>query len=119
MALCSVCGAETELYSSGVPLCLKCVDGWEQQRAEDNKILARLRREEALARERSQQAFRNFQEITKDVPSGLPHPDGVERIRIAHSELTHANETYHAAHKRLLDFLLYRALPEHGEDPQA
>ena len=28
MATCKQCGAETELYSNGIPVCLACVATW-------------------------------------------------------------------------------------------
>jgi hypothetical protein len=36
-------------------------------------------------------AAKQFKGVVKDIPSGLPHPDGSDRIRNASRELTDAN----------------------------
>jgi len=36
MAECTYCGSETELYSNGAPICLKCSDEWDGKRKPDD-----------------------------------------------------------------------------------
>jgi hypothetical protein len=36
-------------------------------------------------------AIKRFKEVIRDIPRGLPHPDGSDRIRIASRELTEAH----------------------------
>ena len=37
MAKCSYCGSETELYSGGVPICVKCSNERDSKRKPDDK----------------------------------------------------------------------------------
>jgi hypothetical protein len=41
-----------------------------------------------VARNAQKEAVKRFTEIVRDIPSGLPHPDGSDRIRNASRELT-------------------------------
>ncbi len=36
-------------------------------------------------------AIKRFKAVIRDIPTGLPHPDGSDRIRIASRELTDAH----------------------------
>ncbi len=53
------------------------------------------------ARRRYLQASREFLKITKDVPSGIPSPDGLMRIQRGSSELHRLFEEYQSARKKL------------------
>ncbi|SRR5579885_3033864 len=99
MAVCSICGDQTELFVNGTPLCLLCSDGSRES------ILRRLEAAENAAFEQSQYVTRAFNEIVSDVPSGLPHPDGVEGVERARREVKHAQEKYLEASRRLTAFL--------------
>ena len=43
-----------------------------------------------VAMQAQKQAVKRFGEVIRDIPSGLPHPDGSQRIRNASRELTEA-----------------------------
>jgi ABC-type hemin transport system ATPase subunit len=43
-----------------------------------------------IAKQARKQAVKRFNEVIRDIPSGLPHPDGSERILNASRELTEA-----------------------------
>jgi hypothetical protein len=43
-----------------------------------------------IAKQAQKQAVKRFNEVIRDIPSGLPHPDGIERILNASHELTEA-----------------------------
>jgi hypothetical protein len=53
-----------------------------------------------------------FAAITGDTPSGLPHPDGVQRIHNASNEMKLARDGMMKAHNRLNDY------PERGIVPE-
>jgi hypothetical protein len=44
-------------------------------------------------------------QIMGDIPSGLPHPDGAQRIHSIAQQLSSANRKVNRAHSRLTDFL--------------
>jgi hypothetical protein len=97
MAQCAYCNAETELYFANVPVCIKCGDARspEQTRAR----LIRNLEEAALRAEAASQAF---EKVMADIPSRIPHPDGVQRIKNASQELAKSRDEMMEAH-RLLD----------------
>jgi hypothetical protein len=47
-----------------------------------------LKQQLRVARNAQKEAVKRFKEIVRDIPSGLPHPDGSDRIRNASRELT-------------------------------
>ena len=46
-----------------------------------------------------------FAAISGDIPSGMPHPDGIQRIHNAAREMDAAREAMMTAHSRLNDFI--------------
>ena len=50
-----------------------------------------LKEQLRVARNTQKEAVKRFKEIVRDVPSGLPHPDGSDRIRNAARELSDAH----------------------------
>src|SRR5687767_4626408 len=65
-----------------------------------------------VAKERKDAAAKVFDETMGDVPSGLPHPDGTQRIVSASSEFRHALAEYSAACKKLSAFAVHGIIPE-------
>jgi len=117
MAGCSRCGAETELYISGVPLCVKCSDLQEVKpkplpppQSEDIRSI--LSQDLMSATARNNEALREFDEVSGQFPSGLPHPDGVQRIKNASNALNIARKQMATAHKRLSDYLDRGIVPD-------
>jgi len=53
----------------------------------------------------------NFLTMMQDIPSGLPHPDGVQRIENASSECAHALRRMRTARTRLQLFQDYGFVP--------
>ena len=62
--------------------------------------------------ERAARASSAFLEVTSQVPSGLPHPDGTQRIRNISHELAFARTALMRAHSRLDEFLVSGIAPE-------
>jgi len=58
-----------------------------------------LKEQLRVAKNAQKEAVKHFKEIVREIPSGLPHPDGSDRIRNASRELADA-------HKRLVALLI-------------
>jgi hypothetical protein len=57
-------------------------------------------------------ASKRFDCLIKKVPSGLPHPDGADRMHAAGREAHVALQAHMHALKRYSDFLLYGIVPD-------
>ena len=120
MACCAYCNAETELYFNEVPVCVACSerqDAAKQPPAPDSQLRARLMKELLAASARAKNASEAFSLLMKETPSGLPHPDGVQRIQTASLELAAARVEMAKAHSRLNFYLSRGILPDDGELP--
>ena len=58
-----------------------------------------------------------FRRLTGDVPSGIPHPDGTDRLRNFGVGYALAFDTYSRALKEFNDFLLHGIVPERLKSP--
>ena len=101
MALCVYCQTETELYSNGRPICIAC----------DNKAAA-LVRDLADATMQADAASDEFQAVVTEIPSGMPHPDGVQRIKNVSRRLSAARDQILKAQDRLSEFQSRRTMPQ-------
>src|SRR5450631_1741091 len=114
MAECPYCKAETHLYDSGIPVCLTCADkrgqGKQPATHADVRTLLIQKLSEAVARAES--ASETFNAIMVEVPSGTPHPDGVQRIHNASREMSNAREEMMKAHHQLNEFILSGIIPD-------
>jgi hypothetical protein len=75
-----------------------------------------LRDEFEAAKRRMNIASTKFNEVVRDIPSGLPHPDGTQRIHNVGRELVDAREKLAAAITRLNDFVSHEIVPEDLRD---
>jgi hypothetical protein len=71
-----------------------------------------LRAEVDLASSSYTRAKEEFWRISADVPTGLPHPDGRQRIENASRSQTAAMIAYTRALRRFNEFLLNGTVPE-------
>jgi len=82
----------------------------------EDLILARLEREEWEAHQALTDACQKFNQVIKEMPSGMPHPDGSLRIQQAGAELRRCNRLHNEASGRLMDHLMrklsFRGTPE-------
>jgi hypothetical protein len=109
MELCTFCKVEeTMLYESGVPVCLKCSDPSPERR----KARIALFRDMHESVRRAEAATDAFTAITSNIPSGMPHPDGVQRIHNASHALKLARDEMMMAHNRLNAFLETGIVPQ-------
>ena len=107
MERCAICKAEdTALYENGVPICLKCVSLREaKSKREPHTVHNVLVSQLAEAELQAESATVEFNAVTSDVPSFIPHPDGTQRIHNASHKLTEARNAMMKAHHRLNDYL--------------
>ena len=75
-----------------------------------------LRDEFEAAKRRMNIASTKFNKVVRDIPSGLPHPDGTQRIHNVGRELIDAREKLAAAITRLNDFVSHEIVPEDLRD---
>jgi hypothetical protein len=115
MAACVYCRAETELYNGGVPICPKCSEERETKQrvpATDQQIRSTLLQDILELTARFTDASREFEVVTEQIPSGLPHPDGVQRIKNASNKLSTARIELIKAHHRLNEHCDRGIVPE-------
>jgi hypothetical protein len=113
-AECIFCKAETELYDSGVPVCVKCADARTKPKppATEQQIRRTLLQDVLELTARINEATREFEAVTGQIPSGLTHPDGVQRIKNASNALSIARKEMGTAHNRLNDYLCRGIVPD-------
>jgi hypothetical protein len=100
MAVCSRCGANTELHVNGVPVCLECSDAGERNPPTSHQIRTILETSVVQATREVGKANQEFRDAASKFPSGLPHPDGSQTIKNASNTLTVARNEMMTAHKR-------------------
>ena len=118
MTICAFCESETELAIDGVPLCEECAGKPENEIGKlktDPEIRAALQREILASAARAHAASEALSAIMGDIPSGLPHPDGIQRIKNAAHELAAARNEVMLAHTRLDEFLARGVVPGDGK----
>ena len=102
MAQCAYCETDTFMYVGGVPICIKCSGERDAKRkppVTEQEIRTRLLQDMLGATARSREAARQFDETTGQIPSGLQHPDGVQRIKNASNKLSIARKEMATAHQ--------------------
>src|SRR5579863_3023757 len=115
MAQCVSCRAETQLYHSGVPVCVRCSEERESKRkppTSEHQVLNILDQDLHAAMERANAAAKAFEAVTTEIPSGIPHPDGTQRIHNASREMSQARVGLMIAHNRLNDYLARGVVPD-------
>jgi hypothetical protein len=78
----------------------------------DTLVLSILHRDLEVATERASAATAAFDSVTSEIPSGIPHPDGTQRIHNASREISQARVGLMIAHNRLNDFLSRGVVPD-------
>jgi len=111
---CCFCKAETELFINGVPVCVACEARQIKRKppARDNSILSTLHRDLEIATERAKAATAAFDAVTSEIPSGIPHPDGTQRIHNASRKMSQARVGLMIAHNRLNAYLERAVVPD-------
>ena|SRR5579862_1312248 len=114
---CSICGAETELYVNGRPLCVACANPAKSNRdALDDvravEIHCQLQDAERSARAELDSALAMFDSLASQPRPLLVPSETLDCTRNALSRIGLARANYQAAHKRLLDFVLKGVVPD-------
>jgi len=116
MTKCFYCESETQLHVNAVPVCPKCLQEREAKPKtkprDPQDIRAILLDNLVEATRRSQLANRDFEAVLGQFPSGLPQPDGAQRIKNASNQLSDARKEMARAHNRLNDYLANGITPE-------
>ncbi len=122
MAKCIHCGSETELFNNGVPVCVKCVNEREanpKNRLSEKQVHTVLTEQLADASARLKEASSAFTAVIAEIPSGVPHPDGSQRVQNASGELSNARRRVMDAQNRLNDYLSQGVVPDDLKQKQA
>src|SRR6202035_976902 len=93
MQQCARCRAEMQHYDNGLHICPGC------------SVREVLTQEVLEATANKAEAFRKFEAIMLNVPSGLPQSDGIQRIKNACNELSIARKEMGLAYARLSDYV--------------
>jgi len=115
MAQCVYCKSETALYDAGQPICIACSEERDKKKTAPeagDALRAILMRDLLRATARANAASDAFAEVAGDIPSGLPHPDGIQRIHNSSRELLEARKEVMKAHTRLNDLISRGIVPE-------
>jgi len=116
MALCTYCKTETFIYEGGdIPICIECSDARKPKRhpaGSEHEIRTILHQQFVIASERAREATEFFDATVSEIPSGMPHPDGVQRIHSASRKVSVARVEMMKAHNRLNNYLSRRVVPE-------
>jgi hypothetical protein len=103
------------MYEGGdIPICIQCSDARKTRRAPlglEHEIRNILHRDFVTAAERAREATESFDAATQEIPSGIPNPDGVQRIHSASRKVSLARIEMMKAHNRLNDYLSRRIVP--------
>lgn len=114
MKICIFCESEAELAIDGMPVCEECSGKSASEFGEletDRQIRAALQRQILTSTARAHAASQELIAIMSDIPSGLPHPDGSQRIQNAARALAAARTEVMKAHSRLNEFLAGGGVP--------
>jgi hypothetical protein len=114
VTICAFCGSEAELAADGPPRCNACSAKPQSEAGKqetDRQIRAALQREILACTARAHAASEKLGAIMSDIPSGLPQPDGSQRIQNAAHALAAARNEVMQAYSRLDEFLSRGVVP--------
>jgi hypothetical protein len=113
MESCAFCDTGTELYVNDIPICSKCSADREHKIAPtEAEIRDHLQAGLLAATVQALEAEDKFKAIMKEIPSGLPSPDGAQRIKNALHEVTASRIEMTKAQKRVVAFIEHGTVPE-------
>ena len=113
MAECIVCGTQTFVHVGPIPICISCLENPPvvppRTEQEIRAVLVKRIIDTTL---RANAANDTFRSVTSQFPSGLPHPDGTQRIKTVANELSVARKELVIAHRRLNAFMESGIVPK-------
>jgi hypothetical protein len=115
MGQCTHCKTEAELSGGENPICANCLANRESEYkspATEAEIRDVLQAELLAAALRALEAGEALSSLTREIPSGLPHPDGTQQILNASREVTESRYEMMKAHRRVSEFIEHGTVPE-------
>ena len=114
MTRCAYCKSKTEFHEGGVPICPECSEARTRRKPPRAapEIQAALIEHVVDATTRLGAANWEFNEVMSQFRTGLPHSDGVQRIKNASHKLGTARKEMMRAHTRLNEFIERGIVPE-------
>jgi hypothetical protein len=115
MEHCIYCNTEAELSGGDAPICTKCLAKREKEYNSpptEPEIRDALQAELLAAALRALEAWEALNSLTREIPSGLPHPDGTQQILNASREVTESRYKMMKAHRRVSEFIEHGTVPE-------
>ena len=112
MARCAYC---KQLYDGRTPICVECSERRDPERKPpvgEPSIHRELRKDLAEATAEAAEATEAFLRVTREIPSGIPHQDGTQRIHNVSRQLSLARARMTIAHRRLAEYLITGIEPE-------
>jgi hypothetical protein len=109
MAQCVFCKAEKVSFMGSIPFCFQCANGSLKTKPEKD-IRTVLENANLEASVLATEANKEFN--LSMYPSGLPHPDGTQRIKNASRALSIARKAMMKAHTRLSNFIEREEVPD-------
>jgi len=79
---------------------------------EREEIMKILQDDVTCAKQQLDDANRAFDGVIREVPSMLPHPDGVQRIKNVSRDLALSHDKLNEAVERLNNFMLHGTIPQ-------
>jgi len=79
--------------------------------SESDHVLKELEEALSSAQSRREAASERFSDVIKQVPSGIPHPDGAARVHEVAEEYRDAQRQVSNAYRRMSDFLVNGTVP--------
>lgn len=105
MKKCTYCTNTTIHFSKGIPICIECTDKKRSSGLTEAEFRATLLEDILIATANSNDASKEFDYIVSQF-SGLPHPDGSQRIKNASNRLNIARKEMMKAHIRLNEYII-------------
>lgn len=79
---------------------------------EREDVMKILQDDVTCAKQQLDDANRTFDDIIREVPSMLPHPDGIQRIKNVSRDLALSRDKLNEAVERLNNFMLHGTIPQ-------
>ena len=79
---------------------------------EHEEVMKILQDDVTCAKQQLDDANRRFDDVIREVPSLLPHPDGVQRIKNVSRDLALSHNELNEAVERLNNFVLQGTIPQ-------
>jgi hypothetical protein len=113
MEKCAFCKTQTDVFANNVPICSKCSAEHEHALPLMEQYIRNALQKELLTAEvRALKAKDEFRAITRDIPSGLPSPDGTQRLQNALKEVRASYAEMMKVQQRVVGFLDRGIVPD-------